>query len=130
MKANGYRLPTEAEWEYFALTSKAEMPSPLDTFGLFRDKSRGQPGQVRDGRLAYGGLYDVWGNVWEWCWDDPENTHPDAAGPLKGPKRLLRGGGWNDPPSTDPDKLRRVVRADFRSTDIGFRVVRSGSLSK
>ncbi|MDX9791532.1 MAG: SUMF1/EgtB/PvdO family nonheme iron enzyme, partial [Candidatus Kapabacteria bacterium] len=102
---NGWRLPTEAEWEYACKAGTngdfagsgiiGEMAWYGDNSGLkMHPPGRKNPNQF--------GLYDMHGNVWEWCWDyyDPdyysEGMTIDPVGPSNGERRVLRGGSWND----------------------------------
>lgn len=88
--ADGYRLPTEAEWEYAcrAGTSRPRY-GPLDDIAWYRHNSSERVHDVGGKRPNAWGLYDTLGNVWEWCWDiyDAETY---------GSYRVLRGGGWFD----------------------------------
>jgi formylglycine-generating enzyme required for sulfatase activity len=134
-----YRLPTEAEWEYaarsgggkeqWAGTNNVEKIGEYAWYGLNAEGST----HAVEGKLPNAiGLYDMMGNVWEWCsdWYDRHyyETHPskDPQGHSEGPSRVLRGGGWRS-----KDKgLRTTNRNDFDPTskkfsDIGFRLTRS-----
>jgi formylglycine-generating enzyme len=111
--ANLYRLPTEAEWEYAARagsTTSFAFGRCLSTDQANYDGNyplSGCPkGQYREATLPVGsfspnawGLYDMHGNVWEWCQDGfgdyPSSAVTDPAGSASGDNRLLRGGGWN-----------------------------------
>jgi formylglycine-generating enzyme required for sulfatase activity len=88
--ADGYRLPTEAEWEY-ACRAGTSGPryGPLDDVAWYRGNSEERPREVGGKEPNAWGLYDMLGNVWDWCWDvyDAE---------VYGPYRVLRGGGWFD----------------------------------
>lgn len=117
--ADGYRLPTEAEWEY-ACRAGTSGPryGPLDDIAWHRGNSEERPHEP-GGRLPNPwGLHDMLGNVWEWCWDlyDPE---------VYGTYRVLRGGGWFDEHWSCRASVRRRSHPTFRVDDVGFRVARS-----
>ncbi|MFJ1896156.1 formylglycine-generating enzyme family protein [Streptomyces sp. NPDC088115] len=117
--ADGYRLPTEAEWEHAcrAGTTGARY-GELDEIAWYRGNSRERMHEV-GGREPNGwGLYDTLGNVWEWCWDvyDAE---------VYGSYRVLRGGGWFDEHWSCRASVRRRSHPTFRIDDTGFRVARS-----
>ncbi|OKH94184.1 formylglycine-generating enzyme family protein [Streptomyces uncialis] len=117
--ADGYRLPTEAEWEHAcrAGTTGARYGS-LDEIAWHRGNSGERLHEV-GGRLPNAwGLYDMLGNVWEWCWDvyDAE---------VYGSYRVLRGGGWFDERWSCRASVRRRSHPTFRIDDVGFRVARS-----
>ncbi|MGC9380913.1 formylglycine-generating enzyme family protein [Streptomyces sp. MH13] len=117
--ADGYRLPTEAEWEH-ACRAGTDGPryGPLDAIARYRGNSRERVHEV-GGRLPNAwGLYDTLGNVWEWCWDlyDAE---------VYGTYRVLRGGGWFDEHWSVRASVRRRSHPTFRVDDVGFRVARS-----
>ncbi|MFD9452634.1 formylglycine-generating enzyme family protein [Streptomyces sp. NPDC059985] len=117
--ADGYRLPTEAEWEH-ACRAGTTGPhyGPLDEIAWYRGNSRERVHEV-GGRLPNAwGLYDMLGNVWNWCWDvyDPE---------VYGSYRVLRGGGWFDEHWSCRASARRRSHPTFRVEDVGFRVARS-----
>ena len=122
-KANGYRLPKNAEWEYAArggngLTGYQYKYAGSDTIGdvaWYSENSNDKTLEVK-GKKANGlGLYDMTGNVWEWCWDSNDSGRYCAC-----------GGSWDD----SEDVVCRVSfrdysRANFCSNDKGFRVVRT-----
>jgi formylglycine-generating enzyme required for sulfatase activity len=117
--ADGYRLPTEAEWEHAcrAGTTGARYGT-LDEIAWHRGNS-GERIHVVGGRQPNAwGLYDMLGNVWEWCWDlyDAE---------VYGTYRVLRGGGWFDEHWSCRASVRRRSHPTFRIDDVGFRVARS-----
>ena len=118
--ADGYRLPTEAEWEY-ACRAGTTGPryGPLDDIAWYRGNSGGRLHEVGGRRPNAWGLYDMLGNVWDWCWDlyDPE---------VYGTYRVLRGGGWFDEHWSCRASVRRRSHPTFRVDDVGFRLARSG----
>ncbi|MEV6432836.1 SUMF1/EgtB/PvdO family nonheme iron enzyme [Nocardia sp. NPDC051463] len=117
--ADGYRLPTEAEWEH---ACRAGTTGPrygeLDEIAWYRGNSDGRMHDVGGKRPNAFGLYDMLGNVWDWCWDvyDAE---------VYGAYRVLRGGGWFDEHWSCRASVRRRSHPSFRPDDVGFRVVRS-----
>jgi len=117
--AAGYRLPTEAEWEYAcrAGTTGARY-GPLDDIAWHRGNSDERLRDVGGKQPNAWGLYDTLGNVWEWCWDvyDAE---------VYGTYRVLRGGGWCDERWSCRASVRRRSHPTFRIDDVGFRIARS-----
>jgi len=104
--ANGYRLPTEAEWEYAcrAGTKTAYFfgndASKLKDYAWFEDNSGGKPQPVGQKPANPWGLYDMCGNVWEWCNDFykvdyyQESPKDNPRGPETGETKVVRGGAW------------------------------------
>ena len=152
--ANGYRLPTEAEWEY---ACRAGTQTPFNyghTLGAdnanfyghypyeieenyFDDSSlEAKPGVYRQKTTEVGsfyknawGLYDTHGNVNEWCWDyygeyDLEETS-DPTGAAEGTRHVYRGGGWNDFGKNMRSAYRAAGQTDYKSYNLGVRLVRN-----
>ena len=134
-RANGYRLPTEAEWEYACRAgtqtrySFGDDPAQLDRYAWLTDNSSSQLQSVAQKLPNPWGLYDMHGNVWEWCWDyygdysTKQRNNPTA--PRKGNyRRVLRGGSFDYPPTS----LRSASRDWFHPKGWhlrnGFRCVR------
>jgi formylglycine-generating enzyme required for sulfatase activity len=117
--ADGYRLPTEAEWQHAcrAGTTGARY-GRLDEIAWHRGNSRERIHDVGGKQPNAWGLYDMLGNVWEWCWDvyDPE---------VYGTYRVLRGGGWFDEHWSCRASVRRRSHPTFQIDDVGFRIARS-----
>ena len=104
--ANGYRLPTEAEWEYACRAgtktaySFANTPSKLKDYAWFKDNSGSKPHPVGKRQPNAWGLYDMHGNVWEWCNDYykvdyyQQSPKDNPKGPKTGETKVVRGGAW------------------------------------
>lgn len=140
-EANGYRLPTEAEWEYAARAGTTtayhfgDADAKLKAHGWYKATSGGKPRPVKQRKPNAWGLYDVAGNLWEWCNDFYqvdyylESPAKDPRGPGSGEKKVLRGGCWG----SNPDACRSAYRynenpaytdACFGYDIYGFRCVR------
>ena len=129
-----YRLPTEAEWEYACRAGTTtrfyygDDPgyADLTNYAWYLDNSDGTTHPVGQKLPNPWGLYDMAGNVWEWCrdWYDlyPGGSVTDPQGPGTGSKRLIRGGSWLRP-GLESRSANRVRFFDVPDGSIGFRVV-------
>ncbi len=131
-----YRLPTEAEWEYAAgggdtlRTTYAGInsESELGQYAWYSANSNSQPQPVRQKRPNRLGLYDMSGNVWEWCadWygDYPSEPQTNPQGPAEGSFRVLRGGSWKFSARHCRVAGRDGYYPTYRNTGLGFRLAR------
>ena len=122
-----YRLPTEAEWEYACRFT--EVKSELGVYAWYTENSLGRTHSVGGKKPNAWGLYDMHGNVSEWCQDwygnYPSGSVTDPTGPASGQIRVSRGGGWNDNSDYCDSASRNGYAPDDRDLALGFRVVRS-----
>ena len=142
-EANGYRLPTEAEWEYAAkagtktdfysgkLTYSGNSPIDpnLDKIAWYSANSSNATHPVGQKAPNAFGLYDMSGNVWEWCWDRyaeyPSKETKDYQGPEIGTYRVYRGGGWRNLAWYCRSTNRDRNYLDDKNNSLGFRVVKA-----
>jgi formylglycine-generating enzyme required for sulfatase activity len=129
--ANGYRLPTEAEWEYACragtTTAWNTGATISDNTGWYSANSNSKTQEVGKKPANAWGLHDMHGNVWEWCWDlfgMYPSAHPDPIGAVFGSYRVERGGSWYDVAQSTRSAIRLSRGPDGRYYSIGFRLVR------
>jgi formylglycine-generating enzyme required for sulfatase activity len=141
-----YRLPTEAEWEFAARGGAAapagqaysfgddgtllcQYGNASDTAGTASSCSDGFAATAPAGSLRPNtlGLFDMHGNVWEWCQDwygaYPGGSVTDPQGPVTGSERVLRGGGWYYNAYNCRSAYRNLHSPTYRRDSFGFRVV-------
>jgi formylglycine-generating enzyme required for sulfatase activity len=117
--ADGYRLPTDAEWEYSCRAdSKLVQYGDIEDIAWYVGNSKETTHDVGLKLSNDFGLFDMLGNVWEWCWDVYD---PDVYGSY----RIFRGGGWSDESRGCLASNRRRSHPTYEIDDLGFRVARS-----
>jgi len=128
----GFRLPTEAEWEYAAMGRRAQkyagcnQEELLQAYAWYIDSSGGKTHEVGTKKINQYGLYDMSGNVWEWCWDWYSSAWKDGnnpAGPASGTYRIDRGGSWDSSAYYTLRVYREYRLPDNMSDKLGLRVV-------
>ncbi|MCL2211018.1 MAG: formylglycine-generating enzyme family protein [Treponema sp.] len=137
--ANGYRLPTDDEWEY---ACRAGTTTPFNTGNTISSNQANY-----DGRYAYNtnvrgeyrakttpvgtfaanawGLFDMHGNVWEWCWDNPNDAQSNTLAVNTGSIRVIRGGGWSSSGVSLHSSYRSGYQPLFKNNYVGFRIARN-----
>ena len=130
-----YRLPTDAEWEYACRAGTTteycfgDDENQLGDYAWYDENSGDRTHPVGQKKPNAWGLYDMHGNVWEWCqdWygDLPAGAVTDPTGPSTGSNRVSRGGSWSLLSGFCRSASRDGDTPDLRSYDLGFRVLRS-----
>ncbi|WP_069170730.1 formylglycine-generating enzyme family protein [Streptomyces griseus] len=117
--SDGYRLPTEAEWQYACRAGTAGYRyGAIDDIAWYDGNADGRAHGVGAKAPNAWGLYDMLGNVWEWCWDLYDEE-------VYGSYRIFRGGGWAESERGCGATVRRRSHPTFAIDDLGFRPARS-----
>ena len=134
-----FRLPTEAEWEYACRAGTTtrfcygDSDSGLGEYAWYSSNAGSKTHSVGQKRPNGWGLFDMHGNVWEWCEDwygkdyYPSSPQTDPQGPKTGDRRVLRGGSWNYSPWYCRSANRSWLVPTSADSSFGFRVVCVGS---
>ncbi len=134
-----YRLPSEAQWEYACRAGSETAycfgsdPEELDQYAWYEKNSKSQTHAVGLLKPNSWGLYDMHGNVLEWCEDDWHGSYEGAPvdgsawidEPKRGGDRVVRGGSWGDVAGDCRSALRYRLAPVIRGHDLGFRLTRS-----
>ena len=138
MTGKTYRLLSEAEWEYAARAGTTtaywfgENPEMIDQYAWYTRNSEGRAHPVGKKKPNAWGLYDVYGNAWEWV-EDCYHANDDGA-PMNGSAwttnadcngRVARGGSWDSAPGDRRTATRLRLSTDVRNYNIGFRLART-----
>jgi len=136
--ADGYRLPTEAEWEYAARSggqkdqkwSGTNQREKVELYAWYNLNSEFKSHKTGTKNPNSAGIYDMTGNVWEWCWDwygqYSKSNQSNPRGPSHGQKKVIRGGGWHSGLYNIRNTYRCYPQHPIESgNDIGFRVVKA-----
>jgi formylglycine-generating enzyme required for sulfatase activity len=135
-----YRLPTEAEWEYACRAGTTtrfytgDKDSDLDAAAWYKNNSDGKTHPVGQKKPNAWGLYDMNGNVWEWC-NDWYASYAKAAivdpqGPAEGHFHVARGGGWMRGVASSRSAERDHHHPSFKRSNVGFRIALAPELAK
>ena len=133
--ANGYRLPTEAEWEFAAKGGNSSRgyvysgSSKIGDVSWYSGNSGSKTNLTGTKKPNELGLYDMSGNVWEWCWDwygrYPFESYTNPKGPSSGWSRVCRGGSWSGGAGFCRSTYRGSVNPSNGGVILGLRLVRS-----
>ena len=128
-------LPSEAQWEYVCRAGSTaaycfgDDPQELLKYSWFEENSKSKSYPVKQLLPNGWGLYDMHGNVWEWCRDwygaYEKSTQLDPTGPAKGTSRVIRGGSWVSPARVPRSACRGGYRSGYRGYYLGFRIAGS-----
>jgi len=141
--ANKYKLPTEAQWEYAAragsttalangnlVEKSCNLDTNLNEMGWYCANAESKTHPVAQKKPNAWGLFDMHGNVWEWCQDWYESSYPttsvtDPMGPSTGSSRVLRGGCWADDAQGCRSAYRSSYSSGYRGSHLGLRLMRT-----
>ena len=133
--ANGYRLPTEAEWEYAANggsnvhATTYSGSNSIDAVAWYDKNSKNKTNPVGMKSANTLGLYDMSGNVWEWCWDwygsYNSGAQTDPKGASLGSSRVVRGGSWQYSAWNVRSANRYFFLPSYHGSNVGLRIVRN-----
>jgi formylglycine-generating enzyme required for sulfatase activity len=130
-KATGYRLPTEAEWEYACragTTTSFNTGNNISANTANYGRDRGKTTAMESFAANVWGLYDMHGNVWEWCWDwygsYSSRSQTNPVGASSGSYRVLRGGVWDGTTQNARSANRSYHPPASRYYNLGFRLLR------
>ncbi|MED3053789.1 cytoplasmic protein [Bacillus thuringiensis] len=119
LNSNGYRLPSEAEWQYACKAGTTGYTyGKLHDIAWYNENSNGHIHDVGQKEPNAWGLYDMLGNVWEWCYDLYDEK-------VYGTYRIFRGGSWAEAARGCGATCRRRSHPTFHIEDLGFRLARS-----
>jgi formylglycine-generating enzyme required for sulfatase activity len=132
--ANGYRLPTDAQWEFAARGGNESEgytysgSNNADEVAWHWENSGSKTREVGKKLPNELGIYDMSGNVWEWCWDwwgnYPSSAVTDYTGVATGSSRVRRGGSWSSTAAVAQSVSRSFIIPDYRHDYLGFRLLR------
>ncbi|MEC0228300.1 formylglycine-generating enzyme family protein [Paenibacillus alba] len=118
-QSNGFRLPSEAEWQYACKAGTTGYRyGEIDHIAWYRDNSGGSIHEIGTKEPNDWGLYDMLGNVWEWCWDVYDVN-------VYGSYRIFRGGSWAEEARGCGASCRRRSHPSLAIDDLGFRLARN-----
>ena len=137
-KNDGFRLPTEAEWEYACRAgtttrfAAGDLEADLEKMGWYSRNSGNQTHPVKQRKPNAWGIFDMHGNVLEWVWDCykeyPSDSVVDPMGPETGANRVMRGGSWENSTWSCRSACRFDLAPGFCFDNLGFRLARSFTL--
>ena len=119
----GFRLPTELEWQYLATAGKTELfDEEQISRAVWYEGNTSDIKPVKEKEPNSWGVYDVYGLVWEWCHNDYFIPREEKINSMS---RAMRGGSWAEVLSMCNSQSRKYNKPNHRSKEVGFRVVRS-----